>query len=312
VIEAQGGEIHFFAGIWQARQLLRALQPGVVQGWMYYGNFLALLISPLGSKTAWNIRSTMSRNYPFKIRCVIGLSRFMTPDLVLYNAHAGQQSHGFFNSGSTQVIPNGIDTQIYAPSEAGRASVRESLGWGDSAVVIAMVTRFHPDKGVGEFLHMVKSLQAAGHPVRKFVLIGRGMSADNPKLQAVLAEVGVSEMSVQLLGERRDMVQIYAALDVLVVASYREGSPNVMLEAMSSGVTVVGTDVGDVAKIVADGQRVFLAADQLALTQAVAFAVAHKGEFALRDRQRIVDEYDSERCHQAYKAMYIQLTHTDI
>lgn len=85
-----------------------------------------------------------------------------------------------------------------------------------------------------------------------------------------------------------------------------------MLEAMACGVTVVGTDVGDVAEIVADQQRVFPAADRHALTQAVEFAVRHAGKLALRDRQRIVDEYDSERCRQTYAAMHIQLTDTDI
>lgn len=103
-ILACGSLIHFFplvpSGLWQARQLLRTLQPSIVQGWMYYGNFLASLIFLSSCKVAWNIRSTMSRNYPFKIRSVIGLSRFMSPDLVLYNARAVRASHPFFNKGS--------------------------------------------------------------------------------------------------------------------------------------------------------------------------------------------------------------------
>lgn len=94
--------------------------------------------------------------------------------------------------------------------------MRESLGWEHVAVVISMVTRFHADKGLDEFLCMTQAVkdwamqgqthETAEQPVLKFVLVGRGMLADNPELQAAMATAGVTEAGVQLLGERRDMV----------------------------------------------------------------------------------------------------------
>jgi glycosyltransferase involved in cell wall biosynthesis len=59
--------------------------------------------------------------------------------------------------------------------------------------------------------------------------------------------------AVEFAGERRDMTQVYAEIDCLVLPSLREGMPMVVLEAMASGKPVVATDVGAVSLLLSSG-----------------------------------------------------------
>ena len=58
----------------------------------------------------------------------------------------------------------------------------------------------------------------------------------------------------RLLGLRRDVPELLRALDLLVLPSGREGLPNIVLEAMASGVPVVATDVGGTGELVIEGK----------------------------------------------------------
>jgi glycosyltransferase involved in cell wall biosynthesis len=70
---------------------------------------------------------------------------------------------------------------------------------------------------------------------------------------ALADSLGVSK-AISYLGNRDDVADLYHACDVTVLTSKREGTPNVLLESMASGVPVVATDVADNATIVPDGR----------------------------------------------------------
>ena len=289
-------------------KLLRKLGPDIVQGWMYYGNFLASLCTWLGRgkwQTVWNIRNAYSlAEMSFKIRTVVRLSRWLPKDLVISNSFSGLERLNL----TGKVIDNGINVEKYHPDADARAKHRADLGVGDEIRLVALVSRYHVNKGLMEFLSLRKHLSAE----HKLVLIGRGMSPDNLQLLRLAEQAGVdlSSSGIICLGERLDLDQLYSALDLLVVASYHEGSPNAMLEAMACGVTVVGTDVGDVARIIDDPNRVCESRDAEGLRAVVSHGLQHLGEFSTRDRQRIVEEFDSRRFVAAYADVYRQLLST--
>ncbi|MEQ8693460.1 MAG: glycosyltransferase, partial [Pseudomonadales bacterium] len=305
-----GVSVHFvpasLPGLWRMRKLLAELAPDIVQGWMYYGNLLASLLTPRKSRNrvVWNVRSENRGQLSVRIRLCIWLAGFCRPATVIYNSVAGQRSHGRFAHLSSCVIQNGIDTELYRPDPLARKSTRATLQIDDRTCLIGLVGRFHADKGLHEFLNLALKLPAPEH---QLVLVGRGMQPDNQALKSIMATVGVREDQVLLLGERNDLPALYPALDVLVVSSYREGLPNVLLEAMACGVAVAGTQVGDVARVIEDRARVCAAGDAEALAEVVGYTIARRGEFADRDRQRILDGYDSERCQQAYMQLYRHL-----
>lgn len=64
------------------------------------------------------------------------------------------------------------------------------------------------------------------------------------ELAKQVASLDANSCDVRLLGHIRDMAKFYSAIDILLIPSYSEGSPRVLIEAMSAGVSVVCTDVG--------------------------------------------------------------------
>jgi glycosyltransferase involved in cell wall biosynthesis len=92
------------------------------------------------------------------------------------------------------------------------------------------------------------------------VIVGDG--AQRPLLEQRSRELGLTPATVQFRGSQVVSAPVYRAADVLVLTSDNEGTPNVVMEAMASGLPVVASRVGGVPELVRDGETGFvLAAD---------------------------------------------------
>ena len=134
------------------------------------------------------------------------------------------------------------------PAPAVAAALRRDWGIESTAPVILTVGRLSKEKGHSELLkafQIVKKSNAAA----ELVVVGSGPELQ--RLQALGSELGL-EGSIHFLGQQDDVRPAYAIADVFVLSSHSEGSPNVLLEAMDSGVPIVATAVGGVPEIVAD------------------------------------------------------------
>jgi glycosyltransferase involved in cell wall biosynthesis len=85
-----------------------------------------------------------------------------------------------------------------------------------------------------------------------------------------------------VLGNRTDIETLYPACDVVVLSSLREGTPNVVLEAMACGVPVVATDVADNTHVIPSGRAGHIVAldDVEGLTATLASMAAHPEDTA--------------------------------
>jgi glycosyltransferase involved in cell wall biosynthesis len=92
-------------------------------------------------------------------------------------------------------------------------------------------------------------LHESGCPAA-LAIVGEG--DDRPRLEALIAKLGLQD-SVRLLGYRTDLVNLYEAFDVFALSSYREGLPNVVLEAMALETPVVATAIAGVPKLITGG-----------------------------------------------------------
>ena len=131
-------------------------------------------------------------------------------------------------------------------------------------------------------------------PSAKVLIAGEG--PDRPVLEGLIEELGVQD-NVVLLGLRRDVPDVLAALDVAVCPSDSEGSPLSVMEYMDAGLPVVGTRVGGVPDLIDEGVEGLLVPrrDPAALAAALARLLrdpATARSMGARGRARRAREFD--------------------
>lgn len=174
------------------------------------------------------------------------------------------------------LLGNGIDLDRFSPGRWAdrRAAVRAELGVDDGDVVVGVVGRLVWEKGYREVFAAAAVLRSRA-PAARVVVIGPD---DDAKADAVgEADRRAAEAhGVRFLGRRDDVEALYAAMDLYVLASHREGFPRSAMEAAAMGLAVVTTDVRGCREVVVDGVtgRMVPVRDADALAAAVAELVA--------------------------------------
>ena len=148
-----------------------------------------------------------------------------------------------------RVIVNGVDTDRFRPiGQAALAERRQALGL-PPGLVVGAVGRLAAVKNFPMLLRGIAAARGPGADLR-LALVGDGEEGES--LRALAATLGISDR-VHFLGWRTDVPELIASFDVLALTSWSEGLPLVVLEAMSAGVPVVSTAVGDVARVLDAG-----------------------------------------------------------
>jgi glycosyltransferase involved in cell wall biosynthesis len=163
-------------------------------------------------------------------------------ELLRPNGRAGQR---------TDVIPSGVDTDVFRPADSG-AEAKSRLGLSPDQPVIGTVGRLEPRKGTATLLAAVAALRAQGRHDVALVVVGDGPLRGQLAAEAV--QLGIAPY-VQLLGDRADVSTVLAALDVFVLPSRTEGMSNALLEGMATARPVVATAVGGTPEVITEGQN---------------------------------------------------------
>jgi glycosyltransferase involved in cell wall biosynthesis len=159
------------------------------------------------------------------------------------------EEHGI-DAAKIEVIGSAVDLEKFKPPRDG-AKFRREIGVGDEAPLIGNVGMIRPDKGQ---LELVRSapLVLEKRPDARFAIVGqgtgilkRGINVRNAIDCAGLAD------KIIMAGYRWDTPDVYAACNMIVIASLRtEASPIVLREAFASGRPVIATKVGDIPEII--------------------------------------------------------------
>lgn len=154
-----------------------------------------------------------------------------------------------------KTLGNGIDLDAFDPdrfdaAEVGR--IRHGLGIEHDALVVGFVGRLVREKGILDLFEAARTIQAQVPKVR-FLVVGpldvdKGDVIDRRAPEAY----GIQDRCI-LTGLRQDMPQMYAAMDVLALPSYREGFPRAPMEASAMGVPAVVTNIRGCRQTVDDG-----------------------------------------------------------
>ena len=135
-------------------------------------------------------------------------------------------------------LPNAIDTARFAPNAEKRRKARRSLGVEDR-YVIGHVGRFNEQKNHGFLLEAFQRVHAQ-NPNAVLLLVGAGLGQEDAVRRAV--ELGVAE-DVLMTGNRDDVPELLAAMDVFAFPSLWEGLPVTLIEAQAAGLPCVISDV---------------------------------------------------------------------
>lgn len=134
----------------------------------------------------------------------------------------------------------GVNTQIYDISQKSiwRNEIRTKFSFAPTDVVFGFAARLTRDKGINELL---KGFRIAEIPNAKLLIMGS--MDDEASIDSEFLEWAKQQQSVIFAGNVPDIYRYYAALDVFLSPSYREGFGLVLIEAQAMGVPVIATDV---------------------------------------------------------------------
>jgi sugar transferase (PEP-CTERM/EpsH1 system associated) len=210
-----------------------------------------------------------------------------------------------FEPARIRTIRNGVDLTRFNP--AYRASARASLALAGEQFAVGTVGRLVPVKDQATLLEAVALLRREGLEVA-LVLAGDGPLEGALRDRA--AALGITD-SIRLLGHRRDVEVVLAALDVFALSSVSEGLSNTILEAMATGLPVIATRVGGADELVEDGVTGLLvapgspsdmsAALRRLLDPSARKAMGHAG------RRRVEAEFALSTMVKRYEALYSEL-----
>ncbi len=181
------------------------------------------------------------------------LNRLLTPLTDGFIAVA--PSHGRFlvdderlPAGKVFVIPNGVDTDRFAPVPD-TAAIRRDLDIGPADPIVTIVAALRPEKNHELFLEMASRV-IRELPAARFLIIGDGPRRE--PLKQLARDLGI-DTNVHFLGSRDDVPRLLSTTDVFALTSHNEANPVSILEAMSVGRPVVATDVGSIREAIDEG-----------------------------------------------------------
>lgn len=151
-------------------------------------------------------------------------------------------------------IGNGVNLSRFHPgavSAEDSASLRRSLGVKPEEILFLSAGRLVQEKGFVELFEAAR-LAAIKDPRVRLAVAGEIDSEKADAVEPATVE-RARENGVLLLGERADMVALYAAADAVVLASWREGLPRVLMEGAAMGKPLLATDVRGCREVVKPG-----------------------------------------------------------
>lgn len=233
-----------------------------------------------------------------------------TDALVVMNQEDLQAARAFGTIASDRVVymPGiGVDTSVYRIDDAGRRSaqaLREQLGVAPGAFMALMVAEFIPRKRHEDAL---RAFAALGDEQAHLVLAGTG-PLQQPMRQ--LAEALGLGARTHFLGYRNDIPVLMEAADALLLPSSQEGLPRSVMEAMSLGTPVLGSDIRGTRDLLQGGAGLLFPTGDV---QAFAAALRQAAEggpalaAVVETARRRVADYDLEPLIAEHERLYARL-----
>jgi glycosyltransferase involved in cell wall biosynthesis len=244
--------------IFRVAKVLRDRQIDVVHAFLFDADVITRLASRF-TRVKLMVSSERNANYKqprFHKLALKATQPFF--DVMIANSEAGKRfgvTHHGIRASRIEVVRNGVDVKKFSPNPEAGAAIRAELGIPAGDPVVGMVGSFKFQKGHEFFLRMAAEVRKEFANAWFLVLGEVPERASTAYYQEMLklAESLNFDGRCRFLGARTDMAAVYNSFNVMTLLSRHEGTPNVVLEAMASGVPVVATDVADNSFIIQEG-----------------------------------------------------------
>lgn len=298
--------LYGLVGLWHMVAELRQRQPDLVHTELPWGDLIGRTVARLAGIAP--IVSTVTARYADKPRLQLWFDRrtaawadrvaFQSAEIVPFSLE-----HEGIRPDQVQVIPNGVDADEGDRAVAA-ADLRREYG-GGAATILGMVARLHPQKAHPDLLEAFARLTTPAADVRLW-LIGDG--PDRAQLVEQARTLGIADRVV-FAGDRGDVRDWIAAMDIFVHPTLFEGLPLAVLEAMAMGKPVITSPIDGLRSLITSGVDGWLVepGDPDALAHTISHVIAHPEErarVAAAGAARALSQYGSDRVVDAYEALF--------
>ena len=296
--------------LFRMRSLIKSISPDIVQSWMYHANFIAFLSAVNRKKIIFNIRHSLHdiKKEKKPTRAMIFVGSFMSKFVyktIYCSMKSMNQHHQIRYSQNSTYIPNGFNTNIFAPNDLARKEIRLELGLSNETIIIGSVARYHPMKNHDGLIREFGIYQK-NSPQSVLLLIGEDID-NNPKLKSLINSLNLDNQII-LCGRKNKIHRWLAAMDLFILPSlWGEAFPNVLGEAMSTSLPCIVSNVGDSAHILGNCGLIIEKSISSSLIEMFNLTQKDRNNLGALSRKRIVNKFSLsstvEKYHNEYQNM---------
>ena len=237
--------------IWQARDIITKNDINIIQTHGYKESVLGFFLKKI-CKKPWIGFAHGYTNENIKIGFYNKLDRLSLRASDVVVTVSNPLKKFLANSGISEtkirIIYNAIDKDELKPNLSPE-EVRNRYSIKDEDKLVGVIGRLSPEKGQAVFLHAFKKV-VEKVPFAKAIIIGDGQEKE--RLMNFCSDNGLRD-KVIFSGYQNNIANVYQIMDLIVLPSFSEGLPNVILEAMAFKIPVIATSVGGVPEVITDG-----------------------------------------------------------
>ncbi len=243
------------------------------------------------SKNGWKMRSILSSH--------------------IFVQNRDMQNLFFKNSIKTSLVPRGVDTAKFFPKRK-QTSLMKKFNLQKSEIVILTVANISPIKGIDILLKSFIKLAHKYNFVRLFVVGNK--DSDYAKTIESIARNSLYKFKIHFTGKVDEVANYYNIADIFVLPTDKkgEGCPVSLLEAMSCGISSLGSDVSGIKDILKPfPELLFSPGDQNSLTEKMENLIIIRKDRKKNLRQHILDKYNINIEVKAHEKIYKKILRDD-